>query len=315
MVFPVKTKNMKSNKASPVSLKIILTTVIFFFIFSLEAQNNDGAGFLHKSNTMAQRWELGIENKKGIFILTPYRPVYINPVRLVNNLNDQPQSENPAYILPYKLLYKNYEATFQFSFKTKIIRRIFWGNGDIWLAYSQKAFWQIYTDKLSRPIRDMVYEPELFLNFATKYKISGFNGRMIGLVFNHQSNGYMVPFSRGWNRIILQTGFEKNNWKVTLRPSYKLNLKTDGNPKIADYAGRAEAIVVYNAGKQQFSTVMAHSMMFKYGGKGSVQLNYIFPIVNNFKGMLQLFDGYGETLLDYNHKQATVALGVSFTEW
>ena len=306
---------MKSNKTSPVSLKIILIIVIFFFIFSLKAQNNDRVGFLYKSTSMAERWELGAENNKGVFILTPYRSNYINPFRWINSLNDQPQSENPAYTLPYKLLYKNYEATFQFSFKTKIARKIFWGNGDIWLAYSQKAFWQIYTDKISRPIRDIVYEPELIFNFATKYKLLGFDGRMVGLVFNHQSNGYMVPFSRGWNRIILQAGFEKNNWKITLRPSYKLNLKTDGNPKIADYAGRAEAIVVYNAGKQQLSAVMAHSMMFKNGGRGSVQLNYVFPIIKNFKGMLQLFEGYGETLLDYNHKQATVALGVSFTEW
>ena len=306
---------MKSIKTNSASIKILYISVIFISVFSSKAQDNKGSGFLRRATKMAERWELDAENNRGIFILTPYRPVYINPVRWVNNLNDQPQSENPAYNFPDKLLYKNQEAAFQFSFKTKIAHRIFWGTGDIWVAYTQKAFWQVYTDKLSRPIRDVNYEPELILNFATKYKLFGFDGRMIGVIFNHQSNGNRVPLSRGWNRIILQAGFEKNNWKVIIRPSYKLNSKTDGNPKIADYAGRAEAIVVYNAGQHQLSTIMAHSMMVKNGGRGGIQLNWVFPIINNFKGMLQLFNGYGETLLDYNHKQTTVGLGISLMEW
>ena len=306
---------MKLYEKKSISIKIIIIPVIFFSIFSLRAQNNEASGFLHKSTKMAERWELGKENHKGIFLLTPYRQNYLTPFRWINNINDQPKSENPAYTSPNKLLYKNQEASFQFSFKTKIAKNIFWGYGDIWVAYTQKAFWQIYTDKLSRPIRDVNYEPEIILNFATRYKLFGFDGRMIGIIFNHQSNGNRAPLSRGWNRIILQAGFEKNNWKVTLRPSYEVKLKTDGNPKIADYAGRSEAIVVYNAGKLQLSTIMAHSMMFKNGGRGSIQLNWVFPIINNFKGMFQLFNGYGETLLDYNHKQTTVGLGVSFTEW
>lgn len=282
---------------------------------SLKAQDKEKLGFLRKSTTMAERWELGPENHKGFFLITPYRPVYVTAGRWSNDPNEKPTSENPDYSLPFKVPYNNYEAKFQFSLKTKVARRLFWGNGDIWVAYTQKAHWQIYNEKLSRPFRELNYEPEVILNFATNYKIFGFNGKMIGLIFNHQSNGKVLPLSRSWNRVIIQAGFEKNNWQVTLRPSFRLKDEVDENPAIADYVGRAEAIVVYNAGKHQLSSVIAHSMKFKDGGRGSIQLNWVFPIINNFKGMLQVSDGYGETLMDYNHRQTTIGLSISLVEW
>jgi len=33
------------------------------------------------------------------------------------------------------------------------------------------------------------------------------------------------------------------------------------------------------------------------------------------KFQVQLSSGYGETLIDYNHRQATIGAGVSFGDW
>ncbi|MBC7745379.1 MAG: phospholipase A [Flavobacterium sp.] len=309
-------KIVNLNKVYPVIIFIIIIlSEVSLPLFSLKAQENEKSGFLRKSTTMAERWELGAENHKGLFLITPYRPVFITAGRWSDNPNEKPTSENPAYTFPFKIPYNNYEAKFQLSFKTKIARKLFWGNGDIWIAYSQKAHWQIYNQILSRPFRELNYEPEIILNFATNYKLLGLNGRMLGVIFNHQSNGKIVPLSRSWNRVIVQAGFEKNNWQVTLRPSFRIKDEIDENPAIADYAGRAEANIVYNAGKHQFSSLLAHSMKFNNGGRGSVQVSWAFPVINNFHGMLQLSDGYAETLMDYNHRQTTIGLSVSLVEW
>jgi phospholipase A1/A2 len=138
---------------------------------------------------------------------------------------------------------------------------------------------------------------------------------MFGIIFNYQSNGKTLPLSRSWNRVMLQAGFEQKNWQVFLRRWFRLKDEVNENPAISDYTGRGEAVVIFNPGKHQLFTVMAHSLKSKNGGRGSVQLNWVFPIINNFRGQLQLSEGYGETIMDYNHRQSTIGLSVSLVEW
>lgn len=300
-------------------MKSFLITVssIFLLCTSLFCQEQrETTGFLKKSSTLAERWELGSENNKGLFLITPYKPVYVTAGRWSNSPNNQPKSENPLYSLPFKVKYNNYEAKFQFSFKTKVARQLFWGKGDLWVAFTQKAHWQVYNTKLSRPFRELNYEPEVILNFATNYKIFGLKGSMIGLSLNHQSNGKTLPLSRSWNRIIFQAGFENNHCQVMLRPWIRLHDEEDENPAISDFTGRGETVVVYNAGRHQLSAVIAHSLTFNNGGRGSIQFNWAFPLnKHNLHGHLQIFEGYGETMQDYNYKQTCIGLGISLVDW
>lgn len=266
------------------------------------------------SKSLAERWELGPENQKGTFRLTSYKPFYITAGRWSNNPNNQPQSENPAYSVSTPTEYNNYEAKFQLSFKTKVLQSIFWGHGDLWLAYTQRAHWQIYNTNVSRPFRELNYEPELMLNFGIKAKILGFEARTLGVSMNHQSNGRDLPRSRSWNRIIFHTGLERGNWILVFRPWIRLPDEEDENPLITDFIGRAEANVIYTFGNHSLYLIATNSLTSK-NNRGSAQFNYVFPIRANLRGHLQIFDGYGETMIDYNHRQTTIGLGISFVDW
>ena len=134
---------------------------------------------------------------------------------------------------------------------------------------------------------------------------------MVGLAVIHESNGRSDPISRSWNRLAFHAGFERGNWQVMLKPWIRIGSKVDDNENISDYIGRGEANVTYDWGKQRFRAVARHSLNVGPKSRGSIQLNWSFPILENFNGHLQLFDGYGETLIDYNHRQTTFGIGVS----
>lgn len=296
-----------SGKPIFLFVTLILSTIC-------RAQNKLFAGKI-KSPSLSERWELDSNTRRGNFLITPYKPVYVTAGRWTNKPNELPTSENPAYSQPTELDYGNYEAKFQLSFKTKIIRGLIANHGDLWVAYTQKSHWQIYNKLFSRPFRETNYEPEVILNFATNFNVLGFKARMLGIAFNHQSNGRSLPLSRSWNRIILQAAFERKDWQIFLRPWLRLHDEEDENPAITDYTGRAEAVVIYNISKFQLALSATHSLRFGNKNRGRAQLDWTFPVISNLKVSLQLASGYGETLVDYNYSQTTIGISAMLIEW
>jgi phospholipase A1/A2 len=43
---------------------------------------------------------------------------------------------------------------------------------------------------------------------------------------------------------------------------------------------------------------------------GSVLVEWAFPLCAKLRGYVQLFSGYGESLIDYNHRQTAPGFGV-----
>jgi phospholipase A1 len=273
-----------------------------------------------KPKTMAQRWELDTLTSSGTFVITPYKPLYILPLRWSSSPNGQPHSgnSNPEYDVDDNVDLNNLEVKFQISFKVKVLQGIFWGHGDLWGAYTQKSYWQIYNKTLSRPFRETNYEPELILNFATNFNFLGARNRIAGISFNHQSNGREVPLSRSWNRIILHTGFEVGkNWQVYIRPWFRLpdQNNEDDNPDIVEYVGRGDATVIYGLGKNVLSFTGSSNLTFNRHLKGYMEFSWSRNLTGNLKGYFQVTHGYGESLIDYNNRQTTVGLGISLVEW
>lgn len=291
--------------------------MLLFSSFTTKAQIQTLFNNKVQLRNMTERWELDTTAIRGTFLLTPYKPIYVLPVRWSNNPNEQPHSGNvnPDYVAPAGINYNNIETKFQLSFKTKVLQNFFWGHGDLWVAYTQISHWQIYNNSLSRPFREVNYEPELILNFPVKFKIFGFKTRMVGVAFNHQSNGKSDPYSRSWNRVIFHAGFERKNWSVYVRPWLRVPDTKEDNPDISEYVGRGDLNVIYAKNRNILSFIGSYNMNFNSKARGNAEFTWSYPIKKNLKGYFQISHGYGDSLIDYNHLQTTVGIGVSLIEW
>lgn len=260
-----------------------------------------------------RRWELSEESKLGVWNIRAYQPVYLLPVFWTSNKNEFPNSPNPQNTVEEKQDLTSAEAKFQISLKTKAWENIFGNNGDLWVGYTQSSRWQVYNSEESRPFRETNYEPEASLMFRTNYNVLGLNARLLGVTLNHQSNGRSDPLSRSWNRVIFNFGFEKDNFALMLRPWYRVeeDAKDDNNPDIKDYIGRGDLTAFYRHKQNDFSLMLRHSLKGGDRSNGAVQFDWAFPIKDKLRGHFQIFDGYGESLIDYNHRATYVGLGVS----
>ncbi|MEW6721438.1 MAG: phospholipase A [Thermodesulfobacteriota bacterium] len=263
------------------------------------------------------RWELSRNAKRGLFRFRPYKPVYLAPYSWTSDRNPTPRTPNQGAAAPAPQELDRIEAKFQVSTKFKLAENIFGKNGDLWGAYTQASRWQVYNTANSRPFRETNYEPELIFALRTKYRIFGWKGRLAGIGLNHQSNGRGDPLSRSWNRIIGIVGLERDDWVLVVRPWRRIDESAaeDDNPDIADFLGRGDLTVTRLWGGHQFTLMGRHSL---HGGRrshGAVQFEWAFPIRDPLRGRVQLFHGYGESLIDYNHKATWVTVGFSLVEW
>ena len=266
-----------------------------------------------------KRWELSADSKLGTWNLRAYQPVYLMPGFWTSDKNERPQSlnEQNTVQLGEEQNLTSMESKFQLSLKTKAVENLLGNNGDVWLGYTQSSRWQVYNGDESRPFRETNYEPEASLMFRTNYQLFGLHGRLMGLTLNHQSNGRSDPLSRSWNRVIFNLGFEKDNFALMLRPWYRIeeDRADDNNPDIKNYIGRGDMLAFYRWKEHDFSLMLRHSLKGGDDSHGAAQFDWVFPISGKLRGHFQLFDGYGESLIDYNHRATYVGLGVSLMNW
>jgi phospholipase A1/A2 len=263
------------------------------------------------------RWELSPDSKLGTFNLRGYKPIYVLPLFATTHQNNLPSSPNPVNTVQTPLGMQNVEGKFQISLKTKIWQGVFGDAGDLWVGYTQDSYWQVYNSQLSRPFRETDYEPEAMLVFDTHYQLFGWDGRLLGIGVDHQSNGQSDPLSRSWNRVMGQIGFERGGWTVVIRPWWRIpeQAPDDNNPDISNYMGRADMQIIHEWNGQEFGLMLRDSLRGGSQQHGAGRFTWSFPLIGNLRGYMELFKGYGESIIDYNHNATYLGIGISLLDW
>ena len=259
---------------------------------------------------LSRLWELDMESRRGKYAITPYRSSYILPYTFNATPNDRPVREAE----PGRTVQKE-EVKFQISFKTKLWQDVLGRDVDLWAGYTQLSFWQLYNFDQSAPFRETDYEPELLLNVRTDYRILGLRGRYVNAGFNHQSNGRSEPLSRSWNRAVASVGLERGGFTVVLNGWYRIpeDESEDDNPGIERFMGYGQLNVDSVWRGHRFGLFLRNNLRSS-GNKGALQVDWSFPLIRRLSGYVQYFNGYGESLLDYNASANRIGIGFILKE-
>ncbi len=254
-----------------------------------------------------------IENNP--FVITAHKPNYVLPLTYNTRPNQAPYADLQGDL-------QHLEVKFQLSLKLQMASGVLGPNSLLFFAYTNQSYWQAYNKEFSSPFRETNHEPEIFVILLQKWSLFGLQNRLIALSLNHQSNGRPGSQSRSWNRIYANFIFEKHNTVFSFRPWYRLpeekkstptDPSGDDNPGIENYMGHGEFRMIHKRGQHTYSLMLRNNLRTE--NRGAVELGWSFPVGERLKGYVQYFNGYGESLIDYDAPVNRMGVGIALTDW
>ena len=261
-------------------------------------------------SALDNRMEGDKEALDNSFAMTQHRQNYILPMTYITNPNSAGNSELTEENIDKK------EAKFQISTKFPLYLEEAGFDG-VYFGFTLTSFWQLYNSEVSKPFRETNYEPEVFWQETADYSVFGYKFNTFQVGFNHMSNGQSGLQSRSWNRLFASIVFSDNDDIYYLKTWYRIpedekddiNDPTgDDNPDIQDYYGRIELGYGRKIGAFKMMALLRNNLDFDEN-RGSIQLDFTYPISDRYELLLQYFNGYGDSLIDYNRSQERIGVG------
>lgn len=218
------------------------------------------------------------------------------------------------HIMPYEPIYfsvggnEGLNARFQFSFKFRLLSPTGtvaqpWHN--LYVAYTQTSLWDLQS--LSKPFYDTSYKPTFFyLRDALDVQSPWFDRLGVQAGVQHESNGQSLPKSRSLNTFYFRPTVAWNlprGWQVSISPRLIGYVDMDENPDLERYRGYVEWLI--GAEHQEGFKFTLGLRKGTSSGYGSAEFNASWPLDRWFpelggRVLVQYFNGWGESLLDYN---------------
>jgi phospholipase A1 len=261
--------------------------------------------------------EQASENRRA---LIPHLRNYLLPATYTTSPNEKPVPPAFTAFYPDEDIDK-VEMKFQLSLKYQFAKSAFMRNDSLHVGFTSLSFWQAYNSNVSAPFRETNYEPEVFWTAPVDFSPLGIDASEISVGFSHQSNGQSGTLSRSWNRVYANFIWERGNFVFGFKPWYRIReddkespLDPDGddNPDIEQYLGHFEFSTIYRKNEQEITMLVRNNL--RSDNRGAIQLDWTFPIWRGLKGHAQYFNGYGESLIDYNQQVERIGFGLLLTD-
>ncbi len=251
-----------------------------------------------RQSVVAIRREADADARSGRFIVSTHRPNYI-----IATHNDDPNLD--PFDAPEGSLEEE-EMKFQVSFKMPVATELFGGDTDLMFGYTAVSWWQLFNDEADNPFRETNYEPEVYFQTFTDASIMGLDFHSWEIGVNHQSNGQSGSLSRGWDRAIAGTSAElTDDIVVGLRAWHVLD-RQDRNRDLTDYMGYGDIGLGWVPNRNTFT------LMYRPAEEGdAVQLTWSYPITRYLRIYAQYWNGYGESLIDYDVRTKRFGIGLA----
>lgn len=231
---------------------------------------------------------------------------------IAENILGASTNDKFSYYEPSYLIFGDEDLKLQFSFKYRLSK-----SHNLYFGYTQLMFWEIYGK--SKPFTDVNYRPEGFYRLVEKQN-NFFSSLDFG--YMHLSNGQEKEETRSLDRIFLRSSFKTTISDHVLGGSimlYQIFNEDDTNKDIINHLGYWElrgffTDIMTLAGQKidlNFRTY-AGSKVYDID-KGGYELGLVYNLVSadfNPAFYLQRFEGYSESLIEYNKKRTEYRLGI-----
>jgi outer membrane phospholipase A len=191
----------------------------------------------------------------------------------------------------------------------------------LYLAYSQTSIWQLGSS--SKPFYDSSYRPSAFFldDDVGQWPFRKWSRLGFQAGFEHESNGKEGSDSRSMNTAFVRPTFTFplfREYFISFAPKLYTYIEKEDNPDIAEYRGYGDYLIKIGKvdGLQLATTLRKGTAKDPYSAQFDLSYPLKTPTFGNLGGYLhlQFFEGYGESLLDYNrHVRPQFRIGLMIT--
>ena len=202
----------------------------------------------------------------------------------------------------------NSDVKFQISFQQRLTKSVLPWNSYLYLFYTQKAMWNVFEQSL--PFHDLNFNPGIGISRFIIMK-----GHLIGkatMMVEHESNGRDGTASRSWNKISLAGEAYISPFLMAHAKFWIPIIDGQYNRDILKYMGVSQA--GFQAKSLDDKWVLDMTLVKRQGWNLNfntiIQLGYRINHNSNQFIMLQYYNGYGESMLDYNQYHSRIRVGL-----